>query len=134
MRCRRSSFVLIFIVLPPAAGPHPRRELTPTPHLGFPCPRFGMAAGALSIYIPDLPGPPDLLRSGLSSLLLQHFAGVPHAFLLVRIRLAETSNVRRDLAHELAIDPGDRDVRLLLDRDIDAGGNVEHDRVRVAKR
>src|SRR5207247_10336989 len=46
MRCRRSSFVLIFIVLPPAAGPHPRRKLTPTPHLGFPCPRFGIAAGA----------------------------------------------------------------------------------------
>src|SRR5262245_17947945 len=29
-----------------AAGPHPRRELTPMPRLGFSCPRRGMAAGA----------------------------------------------------------------------------------------
>src|SRR6267143_404220 len=29
-----------------AAGPHPRRELTLMPRLGFPCPRLGMAAGA----------------------------------------------------------------------------------------
>ncbi len=29
-----------------APGPHPRRELTPMPHLGVTRPRFGMAAGA----------------------------------------------------------------------------------------
>ena len=29
-----------------AAGPHPRRELTLTPSLGFPCPHSGVAAGA----------------------------------------------------------------------------------------
>ena len=29
-----------------AAGPHPARELTLTPSLGFPCPRSGVAAGA----------------------------------------------------------------------------------------
>src|SRR5207247_6520517 len=29
-----------------APGPHPRRELTLMPRLGFPCPRLGMAAGA----------------------------------------------------------------------------------------
>src|SRR3989442_4311447 len=32
----------------PAPGPHPRRELSPTPRLGFPCPRLGVAAGARS--------------------------------------------------------------------------------------
>ena len=32
-----------------AAGPHPRRELTPTPSLGFPCPRSGVAAGASAL-------------------------------------------------------------------------------------
>src|SRR3989454_12292525 len=31
-----------------APGPHPRRELSPTPRLGFPCPRLGVAAGARS--------------------------------------------------------------------------------------
>src|SRR5437867_9440990 len=31
-----------------ALGPHPQRELTLMPRLGFPCPRFGMAAGASS--------------------------------------------------------------------------------------
>ncbi len=31
---------------PLAAGPHPRRELTLMPRLGFTCPRLGMAAGA----------------------------------------------------------------------------------------
>ena len=29
-----------------ALGPHPQRELTPMPRLGFTCPRLGMAAGA----------------------------------------------------------------------------------------
>src|SRR2546427_130277 len=30
-----------------ALGPHPQRELTLTPRRGFPCPRLGVAAGAL---------------------------------------------------------------------------------------
>src|SRR5262245_17794206 len=38
IRCR-----LTFLLTP---GPHPRRELTLTPRLGFPCPRLGVAAGA----------------------------------------------------------------------------------------
>src|SRR6187402_339850 len=32
-----------------APGPHPRRELTLTPRLGFPCPRLDVAAGALNL-------------------------------------------------------------------------------------
>jgi hypothetical protein len=35
-------------IFPLAPGPHPRRELTLMPRLGFPCPRLGMAAGAPS--------------------------------------------------------------------------------------
>ena len=34
----------------PGAGAHPRRELTPTPHLGVPGPRLGVAAGAYFEY------------------------------------------------------------------------------------
>src|SRR5262249_33070389 len=43
------------VVQPPGAyfysralGPHPQRVLTLMPHLGFTCPRFGMAAGAVA--------------------------------------------------------------------------------------
>src|SRR5206468_6553653 len=34
------------IFFPVALGPHPQRVLTPTPRLGFTCPRLGVAAGA----------------------------------------------------------------------------------------
>src|SRR5262245_28138296 len=74
-----------------------------------------------------------LLRSCLSSLLLEHFPGVAHALLLVRIRLAQAATVRRHLSDELPVDAAHRDVRLLVDRDVDPGGDVEHDRVRVAQ-
>src|SRR5690349_2100649 len=74
------------------------------------------------------------LRSRLPDLLLQHFPGVAHALLLVRIGLAQTTEVGRDLADELAVDARDRQVRLLVDRDVDAGRNVEDDRMRVAER
>ena len=41
-----------------AAGPHPRRELTLTPSLGFPCPRSGVAAGAAFFTGGGAPPPP----------------------------------------------------------------------------
>src|SRR5207247_216972 len=41
-----------------AAGPHPRRELTLMPRLGFPCPRLGMAAGAPFFTGVGAPRPP----------------------------------------------------------------------------
>src|SRR3954468_8347658 len=75
-----------------------------------------------------------LFCARLSSLLLQHFAGVADALLLVGIRLAQTSNVRGHLSDRLAIDAGHRDVRLLVDGDVDSRRNVEHHRVRVAQR
>src|SRR6266508_4210216 len=34
-----------------ALGPHPQRELTPMPRLGFACPRLGMAAGASTLHL-----------------------------------------------------------------------------------
>src|SRR5262249_30983887 len=75
-----------------------------------------------------------LLRSRLPRLLLQHFARVADALLLVRIGLPQAPDVRRHLADELPIDTRDGDVRLLVDRDVDALRNVEHDRMRVAER
>src|SRR2546430_6558314 len=78
--------------------------------------------------------PDGLLRPRLAGLLLQHLAGVADALLLVRIRLAQPPDVRRHLSHELAVDARHRDVRLLVDRDVDASRDVEHHRVRVAER
>src|SRR5205809_1593095 len=72
-----------------------------------------------------------LLGSGLSGLLLQHFTGVAHALLLVRIGLAQPADVGRDLSDQLAIDAGHGEVRLLVDRDVDPVRDVEHHRVRV---
>src|SRR5262245_45617150 len=56
------------------------------------------------------------LGSCLAGLLLQLLARVAHALLLIRVGLAQTAQIRGDLAHELTIDARDRDVRLLLDR------------------
>ena len=56
------------------------------------------------------------------------------AWLFGSTGLAQTPDIGSHLAHELAIDAGHGDMRLLLDRDIDAVRNVEHDRVRVTER
>src|SRR6202521_2695558 len=37
----------VIVIKAPAAGPHPRRELTLMPRFGFTCPQPGMAAGAI---------------------------------------------------------------------------------------
>src|SRR5204862_1446020 len=81
-----------------------------------------------------MPNPETLFRTGLAGLLLQHFAGVADALLLVRIRFAQPADVGRDLADQLAIDAGHRDMRLLFDRDVNPRRDVEHHRVRVAER
>src|ERR1700674_4447766 len=39
----------VIVIKAPAAGPHPRRELTLMPRFGFTCPQLGMAAGALLV-------------------------------------------------------------------------------------
>src|ERR1700676_1845034 len=76
-----------------APGPHPRRDLTLIPRLGFACPRLGMAAGALSLA----PGPHprrDLTlipRLGFACPRLGMAAGAPisrsHTFFCRRIPL-----------------------------------------------
>src|SRR5262245_59712599 len=76
----------------------------------------------------------ELLRSGLPNLLLQHFARVAHALLLIRVRLAHPANVRRYLTDQLSIDAGHDNVRLLVDGDIYPGRDVEDHRVRIAER
>src|SRR5258706_168149 len=74
------------------------------------------------------------LGARLARLLLQHFARVADPLLLVGIRLAQAADVRRHLTNELTIDARDRDVRLLLDRDVDPRRDVEDDCVRIAER
>src|SRR5439155_16025687 len=75
-------------------------------------PRIAMSSGSHGRrrHLPSLALGPhlqrDLLRAGLARLLLQHLARVPDTFLLVRIRLPETTDVGRDLPHQLTIHPG----------------------------
>src|SRR5688572_9449099 len=68
--------------------------------------------------------------SCLPDLLLQDLAHVAHALLLVGVGLAQPADVRRNLADHLAVRARHRDVGLLVDRDVDSVGNVEHDRMR----
>src|SRR5207249_3163507 len=75
-----------------------------------------------------------LLGACLSGLLFQDLAGIAHALLLVGIWLPQAPDVGGDLTDELPIDAGHRDVRLLLDGDVDPLGNVEHHRMRVTQR
>src|SRR5690348_9449747 len=56
-----------------------------------------------------------LLRPRLAGLLLQHFAGIADALLLVGVRLAHRADVGGHLPDQLAVDAGHGDVRLLVD-------------------
>ena len=56
-----------------APGPHPRRELTLMPRLGFAWPRLGMAAGA---HAAGAKQRPDLIRPEASSDYQRHGLGV----------------------------------------------------------
>src|SRR6476619_6276312 len=111
MRRRRSSFVFIFIIvrlwasgfrLPASSAPGPK-------------------ATGPEVWSPKSEA--ALLGSGLSGLLLQHFSGIPHALLLVGVRLAQAAQVGGHLAHQLAVHAGHREVRLLVDRDVDPVGD-----------
>src|SRR5262245_34149304 len=72
--------------------------------------------------------------AGLADLLLQLFARVADALLLVRVGFPQAADVGGHLSNQLPVDAGHRDVRLLVDRDIDPVRDVEHDRMRVAER
>src|SRR5262245_14073454 len=59
-------------------------------------------------------------RAGLARLLLEHLAHVADALLLVGIRLAQAADLRRHLAHPLAVDARHGHPRLLVHRHLDA--------------
>src|SRR6185295_11662007 len=94
MRCRMSSLVLTFMA-------------------------FLFRAFPLALSADGVPGLPLLgsraRRARLAGLLLQDLARVADPLLLVRIGLAQAPDLGRHLAHLLAVDPGHRQVGLLLD-------------------
>src|SRR3989304_3571159 len=47
--------VMRFIIIYLALGPHPQRELTLPPRLGFACPRLSVAAGAIILLLTLIP-------------------------------------------------------------------------------
>src|SRR5229473_3055626 len=74
------------------------------------------------------------LRAGrLAGLATDALAFVLDALALVWFGRALLPDVRGHLAHERAVDAGDRDLGLRLGRQRDAFGRREHDRVRVAE-
>ena len=75
----------------------------------------------------------DLLTS-LSDLAADDLAGVPHTLGLVRVGLAQLADVRSDLADLLLVDALHVELGGRLDREGDALGGVDRDRVAVAER
>src|SRR5690349_21515883 len=76
-----------------------------------------------------------LAASGLARLARLHahdLARVADTFALVRLRLADRADVRRDLPNELLIDAGDCHLVRALDREGDALGRDHLHRMRVA--
>src|SRR5580704_2952699 len=74
------------------------------------------------------------LRSGLAGFLLQALAGDTHTLLLVRVGWTQRASVCCYLTNLAFIRAAYDQVRLLLDGDLDAFGNVKLDRVRLAER
>src|ERR1700758_617219 len=74
------------------------------------------------------------LRASLASLLFQALAGNANAFLLVGIGRTQRANVCGHLADLPFVRAADHDVRLLIDRDLNALGNLEFDGMRLAER
>src|SRR3984893_985098 len=74
------------------------------------------------------------LRASLASLLLQALAGDANALLLIRVGRTQRANVRGHLANLPFVRAADNDMRLLVDRDLNALGNFELDGMRLAER
>src|SRR5204863_4897934 len=82
-------------------------------------------------------GPPLGLRAdlaGLARLAADALARVLHALRLVRVWHPEAADLRGDLAHGLLVRAGDTHLLRRLEREADARGRVDLDRVRVAER
>src|SRR5690242_14890086 len=78
-----------------------------------------------------------LAAGGLARLARLHahdLARIADALALVRLRLTDRANVRRDLSDELLVDAGDRHLVHTLDREGDAVGRNHLHRMRVADR
>src|SRR3954452_4996675 len=73
------------------------------------------------------------LLTRLSSLAADDLALVLDALALVRLRRADLPDVGGDLADQLLVDAGDRELRRPLDREADAGRRDHVDRVREAQ-
>src|ERR1700719_2293369 len=75
-----------------------------------------------------------LLRSGLTNLLLQPLARIPHTLILVGVGRTQRAHFRRHLAYLLTVDSGQRDLRLLrIDRSLHARGQRIFDGMRIAQ-
>src|ERR1700738_470002 len=74
------------------------------------------------------------LRASLASLLLQALARDANAFLLVGVGRAQRANIRGHLADLPLVRAADHEMRLLVDRDLNALGNLELDGMRFAER
>src|ERR1700726_4406732 len=73
------------------------------------------------------------LRASLASLLLQALASDANAFLLVGVGRTQRANVRGHLPDLPLVRAADHEVRLLVDRDLNALGNLELDGMRLAQ-
>src|SRR3712207_9255207 len=71
--------------------------------------------------------------AGLARLATDDLARVADALALVRLGLAGRANARRDVPHELLVDPDDGDADRVLDLEADAGGRRDLDGVAVAE-
>src|SRR5580658_6406086 len=74
------------------------------------------------------------LHAGLASLLLETLASDANALLFVRVWRTQRAEVCRHLAHLILVRPGNRQVRLPFDGNLNSFRNGEFDRVRIAER
>src|SRR4029077_545130 len=74
------------------------------------------------------------LRASLASFLLQALAGDTNAFLLVGVGRTQGANVRSYLADLTFVRAADNQMRLLVDGNLNALGNLELDGMRFAER
>src|SRR5260370_6114966 len=72
--------------------------------------------------------------ASLASLLLQALAGDANPFLCVGVGRTQRANVRGHLADLPLVRATDHEVRLFVDRDLNALGNLELDGMRLAER
>src|SRR5882724_3041746 len=88
------------------------------------------ALSCLPYYLPALL---TSRRAGLTDLLTQRFARIPHALVLVGIRRTQRAHVGGDLPQKLAIRTRQHQVRLFVDLHVDPVRQIKLDGVRIAQ-